>query len=412
MSNIVKIKRRNSGSPGAPASLKSGEFASNEVDSILYYGAGDDGGGNATSILAIAGPGAFLLLATSQTVTGNKTFTGSIDMTGGTPTVPTATLTDSTTKAASTAFVQGQFPSVSGTTAPKVTFNSKGLITGSTTLVAGDIPSLTHTAISDFDTQVRTSRLDQMATPSANVSMGSNRITSLADPITGTDAATQAYVLAQIASSLTGQDWKGSVRVASTANVSVSGGGIANGVVIDGVTIATGDRVLLKDQTTGSENGIYVAPASGAATRATDMDTSAEASPGSTIVVEEGTVGGSTVWILTTHAPITLGTTSLTFTELPGSVSIVGTTNRITVTGNQVDVSAAYVGQSSITTLGTVTTGVWNATTVAGAYGGLGAALSTITDGALLKRSGTAVVTAAVGTDYLSNSSTIDCGTF
>jgi hypothetical protein len=83
MAVTFKIKRRAStGSAGAPASLKSGELAYNEVtsDSTLYYGYGDDGSGTATSILAVAGSGAYTTLSTNQTITGNKTFTGTVDL--------------------------------------------------------------------------------------------------------------------------------------------------------------------------------------------------------------------------------------------------------------------------------------------------------------------------------------------
>jgi hypothetical protein len=83
MAVTFKIKRRAStGSAGAPASLKSGELADNEVasDSTLYYGYGDDGSGTATSILAVAGSGAYATLSTNQTISGNKTFTGTVDL--------------------------------------------------------------------------------------------------------------------------------------------------------------------------------------------------------------------------------------------------------------------------------------------------------------------------------------------
>ena len=76
----------------------------------------------------------------------------------------------------------------------KVTTDSKGRVSSGTTLSASDIPTLTASKVSDFDTQVRTSRLDQMATPTADVSFGSKKITSLATPTTNTDAATKAYV--------------------------------------------------------------------------------------------------------------------------------------------------------------------------------------------------------------------------
>ena len=81
MSNIVRIKRRTSGSAGAPSSLENAELAFNEVDNTLYYGEGTGGsGGSASSILAIGGDGAFVNKTGAQTISGNKTFTGAFDI--------------------------------------------------------------------------------------------------------------------------------------------------------------------------------------------------------------------------------------------------------------------------------------------------------------------------------------------
>ena len=74
MANVIRIKRRVSGVAGAPSALKSAELAHNEVDDTLYVGKGDDGSGNATSVIALAGRGAFVDLANAQTVAGAKTF--------------------------------------------------------------------------------------------------------------------------------------------------------------------------------------------------------------------------------------------------------------------------------------------------------------------------------------------------
>ncbi len=136
MANVIRIKRRVSGLAGAPASLKSAELAHNEVDDTLYVGKGDDGSGNATSVIPLAGKGAFVDMASSQTVGGVKTFStvpkSSQDASGGTdlvrksqldtlltakaplaspgftgtPTAPTAAPATNTTQIATTAFVQ------------------------------------------------------------------------------------------------------------------------------------------------------------------------------------------------------------------------------------------------------------------------------------------------------------------
>jgi phage-related tail fiber protein len=137
------------------------------------------------------------------------------------------------------------------------------------------------------------------------------RIQDVADPTAATDAATKQYV----DNTAAGLNWKQNVRVASTANMAVASA-VINGASVDGVTLATGDRILLKNQTTASENGIYIVAASGAAARAEDANTSAEVR-NMIVRVESGTVHGDQMWQLTTDNP-TLGTTSLTFTQFTG----------------------------------------------------------------------------------------------
>jgi hypothetical protein len=220
--------------------------------------------------------------------------------------------------------------------------------------------------VSNFDAQVRTSRLDQMATPTASVSMGGQLITNVATPLSASDAANKAYVDG-VASGL---DVKDSVRAASTVNVTLS----APGATIDGVAMANGNRVLLKNQSAPGENGIWVwNGALSTMTRAPDADSSAEVTSGLYCLVIAGTQAG-TGWILTTPDPITLGTTGLTFAQFSATgATYTGTANRITVTGNQIDIALNYVGQASITTLGTIGAGIWQATPVAVLYGGTGA---------------------------------------
>ena len=191
-------------------------------------------------------------------------------------------------------------------------------------------------------------------------------------------AATKDYVDSLVTATATGLDFKASVRAATTANITLSGL-----QTIDGVVLVAGDRVLVKAQTDGSQNGIYLAVDGGAWTRSTDADTSAEVTAGMFTFVEEGSTLADTGWVLTTNNTITLGTTSLAFaqfssagtilagdglTKTGNTLSVVGTTDRISVSGSGVDISANYVGQTSITTLGTVTTGTWNGTVIGDAY--------------------------------------------
>jgi len=131
-------------------------------------------------------------------------------------------------------------------------------------------------------------------------------------------------------------DIKDSVRVASTANLNISSD-LQNGDTLDGVTLATGNRVLLKNQSTASQNGIYVVVASGAASRSIDANASADVTSGMFVFVEEGTVGGDQGFVLTTNDVISLNTTSLTFTQFSGAGQITAGTG-MTKSGNTLNV--------------------------------------------------------------------------
>jgi hypothetical protein len=173
--------------------------------------------------------------------------------------------------------------------------------------------------------------INSLATPTANVAWGSYKITGLADPTNAQDAATKAYV----DNAVVGIDWKPSVRLASTANVA----SISGLLTIDSVTVVAGNRVLLKDQSTASQNGIYVV-ASGAWTRATDLGTSATNISGFAVFVEEGTVNADTGWVCSTNEPITVGTDPITFIQFTGLGEVTAGAG-LTKTGNTMDVGTA-----------------------------------------------------------------------
>lgn len=224
------------------------------------------------------------------------------------------------------------------------------------------------------------------ATASKLVKRDASGNAKVATPTDSAHIATKGYV----DSARQGLDVKQSVRVASTANVAITTG-LEAGDVIDGVTLVAGDRVLLKNQTTTSQNGIYVAVASGTASRSTDANGTAdtgELKPGTFAFVEEGTVNFDSGFVISTDGTITVGTTGITWTQFSGAgsfeagdglsksgtqVNVNVTSNRTAITADAIDISANYVGQSSITTLGTITIGVWNGTDVAVADGGTGA---------------------------------------
>ena len=190
-------------------------------------------------------------------------------------------------------------------------------------------------SIGDFDAQVRLAQLNQFAAPTAAVGFGGQRITSLAAPLVGSDAATRDFVEALVA---TGTN-KGNARAAATGNINIA----APGAVIDGVTLSTTptpDIVLLPAQTTGSQNGMYVFNgASSPMTRATNADISAEVTSGLFVFVVEGTVNASVGFTLVTPAPIVLGTTALTFTQTSGAGQITAGAGQAKI-GNVLNVGA------------------------------------------------------------------------
>jgi hypothetical protein len=134
-----------------------------------------------------------------------------------------------------------------------------------------------------------------------------------------THLATQDAIKAYVDSKLAGLSWKQEVRAATTVAGTLASS-FANGSTIDGVTLATGDRILLKNQSAGAENGIYIVAASGAPTRATDADAGAEL-VNAACFVSEGTANAETVWVCSNNATITVGSTSLTFVQFGAGVS-------------------------------------------------------------------------------------------
>lgn len=163
------------------------------------------------------------------------------------------------------------------------------------------------------------------------IDAGAQRIINVLDPSGDQDAATKAYVDAAAYAI----DWKASVRVATTAAGTLATD-YENGDTIDGVVLATGNRILIKNQAAGEDNGIYVVQASGAPVRATDADVSAEVTSGLSVFVNEGTANGDSGWVLITEDPITLGTTPLSFTQFTGLGQITAGTG-LTKTGNVID---------------------------------------------------------------------------
>ena len=228
------------------------------------------------------------------------------------------------------------------------------------------------------------------ATPDATASKLVKRDASgnakVATPTDAAHIATKGYVDA----ARQGLDVKASVRAATTGAINLSTD-LQNGDVIDGVTLVTGDRVLVKDQGSPSENGIYVVVPTGAASRSSDANgtpDTGELTSGTFTFVEEGTLNFDSGFVVSTNGTITVGSSNIVWTQFSGAgsfeagdglsksgttVNVNVTANRTAITADAIDIASTYVGQSSITTLGTITTGVWNGTDVAVADGGSGA---------------------------------------
>ena len=250
------------------------------------------------------------------------------------------------------------------------------------------------------------------ATASKLVKRDGNGNAKVATPTDAAHIATKGYVDA----ARQGLDVKQSVRVATTAAINISSD-LNNGDTIDGVTLVTGDRVLVKNQSTALENGIYIATASGAASRSSDANGDAdtgELKPGTFTFVEEGTVNSDKGFVVSTNAPITVGSTAIAWTQFSGAgsftagdgisqdgntININVTANRTAITADAIDIASTYVGQTSITTLGTITTGTWDATTVAVTAGGTG--VESFTDNGVVYGNGTgALDVTSAGTEH------------
>lgn len=257
MSNTIRIKKRAaSGSAGAPSSLSPSELAFNENDLKLYYGFGDNGSTppSASSIITVGGSGAFF----------NKTDTRSAN-----------------------AILAG--PTTGSAAAP--TFRS---------LVAADIPSIAHTKISDFDAGVQTNRVDELAA-------ATNPVTGVT-PTADAHFATKGYVdgVSQ------GLDIKDSVKVATTANITLSGT-----QTIDGVAVSADERVLVKNQSTSSQNGLYLCKAS-SWVRTDDLAAGADAA-GMFTFVEQGSTQADEGFVCSSDkGSAVVGTNNLSFTQFSG----------------------------------------------------------------------------------------------
>ena len=343
MSNTIRVKRRaNGGGAGAPTTLANAELAFNEQTNIMYYGTGTGGtGGSATSIIAIAGNGAFVDLSTTQTIGGSKTFSSTItaDITGNSGTA-TKLQTARTIAFTGDATASGSFDGSAN--------YSQALTLATVNSNVGTFTKLTVNAKGLVTAAVQASLTD-LSSPTASFSFNSQALTNLQDPTNAQDAATKNYVdsVAQ------GLDVKQPVIAATTVSITLVGA-----QTIDGVSVTAGQRVLVKNQSTPSQNGIYVVQTV-AWTRATDMATWSQV-PSAFTFVEQGTTQADTGWVCTSDPGGTIGTTAITFAQFSGAGTYTAGTG-LTLTGGSFSVTNTAVTAGSYGSASSVATFTVNA---------------------------------------------------
>jgi hypothetical protein len=320
----------------------------------------------------------------------------------------------------------------SSTNAINVSVNSAGQIEISADDVVsnGDAGLMTGADKKKLDDATATSGTSTLVMRDA-----SGRFQAVA-PSADLDVANKSYV----DGARSGLDVKDSVKLATNAALptfthltGVLTASANAALALDGTTLTRGIdegiRVLVKNETSGNApyNGIYTVTDAGdgsnpwVLTRSTDADTDTEVTPGMFTFVEQGTNWADTGWVLSTDGAITVGTTALAWVQFSSAgviiagdglvktgntIDVVGTTNRIAVTANAVDISDNYVGQSSITTLGTIVTGTWNGTDIAVADGGTG---SSTASGARTNLADTTAGGLSTSTPVLSRISAQNC---
>lgn len=241
---------------------------------------------------------------------------------------------------------------------------------------AAGVESLRQIGTGALQAMAGNTRLDTIAAPTGSVSLNNQLITNLLTPVSGTDAVNKNYADGLRA----GLRIKDAVVAATTTDITLS-----NTQTIDTVALTAGQRVLVKDQSTASQNGIYVVVSGGAWTRDTDADTFGELQDGATVFVQQGGQANTTWAQVNTLTALTDAQSwvqqGAAASYVPGSglsqsgqtFNVGGTADRIAVTADNVDIASTYAGQTSITTVGTITTGTWNGTDIAVAAGGTGA---------------------------------------
>ena len=211
--------------------------------------------------------------------------------------------------------------SITASTKAKITYDTKGLVTAGSDLIASDIPNIAQSQVTSLVT-------DLAGKANLNGSASEDfQVPTI--PATANSATSKNY----IDNALTGITWKNAVKVASTGNLSLSG--TSN---VDGTTIPTGTRILVKNQTDTTQNGIYIS-ASGSWTRAADADSNEEIET-STVAVLNGAVNKNTQWTCTSTG-ISLGITAINYGQISGAGTYTST-YPIELTANAFSLNTSY----------------------------------------------------------------------
>ena len=430
MANTIQIKRSTNNT--VPNSNISGGTLTNGEMGYSYSstdGSGDEAGQGKLYIGHADGLGG----TRSAVIIGGSYFTNLLDHANGTLTASSAILTDNNSHVdaiKSTALYLGASGSAVQVTSSAAELNKLDGVTSSTaelnvldgaTLNVDELNKLDGCSATTAELNVLNAVTAGTLTASKAVVVDSNkeldeiRLTSLylsnqlvssnatelnllsgitaIDTDLSTVAGTHTTLVSALAAKTyidntrSGLEVKDSVVVATTGNITLSGT-----QTIDGIAVTAGDRVLVKDQSTASQNGIYVVSAS-AWSRATDADTAAEFNSGVFFFVEKGTDNADNGFVMNQDAAITFGSTAITFSQFSGAGQItagsglaksgdtllVNTGTGITVTSDNIVIDTAWAGQAAITTVGTIGTGTWNATAISTTKGGTGINTSSVT---------------------------------
>ena len=356
MANTIRLKKRAAGgSAGAPSSLAPSEPAYSEVDNILYYGYGDAGGGAASSVIAIAGSGAYATLTGNQTISGNKTYTGTLDFSGATI----------------------------------ATFETTGNVTvGGDLVVNGTTTTVNSTTVTVDDKNIE---LGSVATPSDTTADGGGiTLKGATDKTFNWVNSTDSWTSSEHIDLASGKEFK--IAGTSVLSGSTLGSGVTSSSLTSVGTIATGVWNGTAIGYAYGGTGLTAAPSNGQLAIGNGSGyTLATLTAGSNITITEGS-GSITIASTDTNTTYTAGDgLDLTGTVFSADLKANG---GLVIESNEI---AVDLGASAIT--GTLAVG----------DGGTGA--TTLTG--ILKGNGTSAFTAATeGTDYLSNNSTVDGGTF